>query len=142
MVTQNKINKIVKTIANNYSPEKIILFGSYAYGKPTEDSDLDLLVVVKKNSQPRYKRAREIRRYLWGITDVPKDILVYTQNEIDEWKEVKEAFITMVIKKGKVLYENKEGTNRKFFKSKGVIFCLKRYIQQYLKKSIIFILDI
>lgn len=112
MVTQNKINKIVKTIANNYSPEKIILFGSYAYGKPTEDSDLDLLVVVKKNSQPRYKRAREIRRYLWGITDVPKDILVYTQNEIDEWKEVKEAFITMVIKKGKVLYENKEGTNR------------------------------
>jgi len=112
MVTQNKINKIVKTIANNYSPEKIILFGSYAYGKPTEDSDLDLLVVVKKNSQPRYKRAREIRRYLWGITDIPKDILVYTQDEIDEWKEVKEAFITMAIKKGKVLYENKEGTNR------------------------------
>ncbi|MBC8389447.1 MAG: nucleotidyltransferase domain-containing protein [Actinobacteria bacterium] len=112
MVTQNKINKIVKTIANNYSPEKIILFGSHAYGKPTEDSDLDLLVVVKKNSQPRYKRAREIRRYLWGITDIPKDILVYTQDEIDEWKEVKEAFITRVIKKGKVLYENKEGTNR------------------------------
>lgn len=112
MVTQNKINKIVKTIANNYSPEKIILFGSYAYGKPAKDSDLDLLVVVKENSQPRYKRAREIRKYLWGITDIPKDILVYTQDEIDEWKEVKEAFITRVIKKGKVLYENKEGTNR------------------------------
>jgi len=142
MITNNKINKIVKTIASNYNPEKIILFGSYAYGKPAKDSDLDLLVVVKENSQPRYKRAREIRKYLWGITDIPKDILVYTLDEINEWKEVKEAFITKVVKKGKALYENKEGTNRKFFKSKGVIFCLKRYIQQYLKKSIIFILDI
>jgi hypothetical protein len=44
---------------------------------------------------------------LWGITDIPKDILVYTQKEIDEWKEVEEAFITSITKRGKVLYENK-----------------------------------
>ncbi len=113
MITQSKINKIVKAIANNYNPDKIILFGSYAYGKPTRDSDLDLLVVVKKNSQPRYKRAREIRRYLWGIADIPKDILVYTKDEIDEWGEVKEAFITNIMKKGKILYENRERVNKK-----------------------------
>lgn len=63
--------------------------------------------MVKSSKQPRYRRAREIRKYLWGIAEIPKDILVYTQEEIDEWKEVEEAFITSVVKKGRVLYENK-----------------------------------
>jgi predicted nucleotidyltransferase len=78
MITQEQIEEIVKRIIDNYDPEKIVLFGSYAYGHPTEDSDLDLLV-VKNSDLPRYKRAREIRRHLWGITDTPKDIIVYTQ---------------------------------------------------------------
>jgi len=106
MITQKQIEEIVKKIVDNYNPEKIILFGSYAYGQPTEDSDLDLLI-IKNSDLPRYKRAREIRKHLWGITDVPKDIIVYTQEEIDDWKEVEEAFITRVVKKGKILYENK-----------------------------------
>jgi predicted nucleotidyltransferase len=91
--------------------EKIILFGSYAYGQPKEDSDLDLLVVVKKSNLPRHKRAREIRKQLWGLTDTPKDILVYTEDEINEWKDVEQAFITKVMNKGRILYENKEGTD-------------------------------
>ena len=106
MITQEQIEKIVKRIAGNHNPEKVILFGSHAYGTPAEDSDLDLLVVVKSSKQPRYKRAREIRKHLWGITEIPKDILVYTQEEIDEWKEVEEAFITSIVKSGRVLYEN------------------------------------
>lgn len=112
MVVQKEIEGIIKRIASSYKPEKIILFGSYAYGTPTEDSDMDLLVVIKKSKQPKHQRAREIRKHLWGITDIPKDILVYTREEIDEWKEVEEAFITSVMKKGRVLYENKEGANK------------------------------
>ena len=112
MITQKQIEKIITRIANSYKPEKIILFGSYAYGTPTADSDLDLLVIVKSSKQPRYQRAREIRKHLWGITDIPKDVLVYTQEEIDEWKEVKEAFITSIVGKGRVLYENKEGIDK------------------------------
>jgi len=112
MITQKQIEEIITRIASSYNPEKIILFGSYAYGSPTEDSDLDLLVVAKSSKQPRYKRAREIRKHLWGIVDAPKDILVYTQKEIDEWKEVEEAFITSIMKKGRVLYENKEGVDK------------------------------
>lgn len=112
MVTQKQIEKIVKRIASNHNPEKIILFGSYAYGVPTEDSDLDLLVVVENSEQPRYRRARGIRKHLWGIAEVPKDILVYTQEEIDEWKEVEEAFITSTIRRGRVLYESKKGVDR------------------------------
>lgn len=111
MLAQKQIEKILKRIVNKYKPEKVILFGSYAYGNPTEDSDLDLLV-VKSSNLPRYKRAREIRKYLWGITDVPKDIIVYTPEEIDEWKGVKEAFITNIMKKGKILYENKKRVNK------------------------------
>ncbi len=105
MVTQNQIEMILKIIVDKYKPEKVILFGSYAYGNPSKDSDLDLLI-VKDSNLPRYKRAREIRKYLWGITDIPKDIIVYTQEEIDDWAKVKEAFITTIVKNGKVLYEN------------------------------------
>jgi len=111
MITPKQIGKIIKKIVDNYNPEKIILFGSYAYGHPTENSDLDLLV-VKNSDLPRYKRAREIRKCLWGITDIPKDIIVYTQKEIDDWEKVEEAFITSVLKKGKVLYENKKRFNK------------------------------
>ena len=112
MITQKQIEKIVERIASNHNPEKIILFGSYAYGIPTEDSDLDLLVVVESSDQPRYRRAREIRKHLWGIAEVPKDILVYTQEEIDEWKEVKEAFITSIMRRGRVVYESKRGVDK------------------------------
>ncbi len=102
-----EIDLIVNTILERLSPEKIILFGSYAYGEPTKDSDLDILVVVRKHSQPRFKRTREIRKYLWGKVSVPKDILIYTLDEIREWENVEQAFITSVIKEGKVLYEKK-----------------------------------
>ena len=67
------------------------------------------MIILKKSIYPRYKRAREVRKHLWGITDIPKDILVYTQEEVDEWKNVKEAFITSIVEQGKVLYENKKG---------------------------------
>lgn len=111
MITQKQIKEIIKRIIEIYNPEKIVLFGSYAYEHPTEDSDLDLLV-VKNTHLPRYKRAREIRKHLWGITDIPKDIIVYTPKEIDDWKNVEEAFITNVMKRGKILYENKKKFNK------------------------------
>ncbi len=110
MTIQDQIDKIIQLIIGNYKPEKIILFGSYAYGKPSGNSDLDLLI-VKDSKLPRYKRAREVRKYLWGVTDLPKDIMVYTQAEIDEWQGVEEAFITQVVKNGRVLYEEKSRTD-------------------------------
>ncbi|NQS98875.1 MAG: nucleotidyltransferase domain-containing protein [candidate division Zixibacteria bacterium] len=112
MITPKEIDEIVERITIGCKPEKIIIFGSYAYGYPSENSDLDLLVIVKDDKQPRYKRAREIRKNLWGMTDIPKDIIVYTQDEIDEWKEVEEAFITSVLRRGKVIYENKKGLDK------------------------------
>jgi predicted nucleotidyltransferase len=106
MIKKAAINDIVAKIADTAKPRRIILFGSYAQEKADENSDLDLLVVVDETDLPKHKRARAIRKRLWGLTDIPKDIVVYTQSEIDEWKGVKSSFISSVLEHGKVLYEN------------------------------------
>ncbi len=106
MIGQTKINEIVTKIASVIKPEKIILFGSYANNKANEASDLDLLVVVRDSNIPKHKRARAIRKHLWGICDRPKDIIVYTEDEIKEWIGVKFSFISNILAYGKVVYEN------------------------------------
>jgi predicted nucleotidyltransferase len=106
MLEKVKLDEIVTKIANAIKPKKIILFGSYANGKADEESDLDLLVVVDNTDLPKYKRARAIRKHLWGITDIPKDIVVYTEKEINEWVGVQSSFISNIVTYGQVLYEN------------------------------------
>ncbi len=102
LINKKQIDEIVRRIVENYKPEKIILFGSYAYGSPSEDSDLDLLI-IKDSNLPRYKRGREVRKYLRGLK-VAVDLLVYTEDEVKKWSNVKPAFITTVTEKGRVLY--------------------------------------
>lgn len=96
------IDEIVKKITEKISPLKVILFGSYAYGSPTKDSDIDLLI-IKESSLPRHHRTKEVRRILRGMK-VAVDIIVYTPEEIKKWEGIDTAFITGVLKKGKVLY--------------------------------------
>jgi predicted nucleotidyltransferase len=102
LITKDQIDRVVETIVQNVHPEKVILFGSYANGNPGEDSDLDLLV-IKDMPQKRIQRGREIRKYLRG-TGIPIDLLVYTPQEIEEWRDTKAAFITQIIDQGQVLY--------------------------------------
>lgn len=106
MIEKIKIDKIVRTIANAIKPKRIILFGSYASGRANDESDLDLLVVVDDAPTPPHKRARAIRKHLWGIIDIPKDIVVYTERELKEWEGVKSSFISNILEYGKVVYEN------------------------------------
>jgi len=103
MISQRKINEVVNKIIENYNPEKIILFGTYAKGTQSEHSDLDLLI-IKDSNLPRYKRARQVWKYLWGSM-VPMDIIVYTNKEFNEDKDVRFTFINNVHRTGKVLYE-------------------------------------
>lgn len=102
MVTQEQIDEVKRRIVENIKPEKIILFGSYAEGNPKKASDLDLLI-VKDSNLPRYKRGKEVRKYLRGLK-IAVDLVVYTKDEIQKWSNVKTAFITTVMEKGKVLY--------------------------------------
>jgi len=63
MIEQEKISEIINKIIFNYSPEKIILFGSYANGNPDEHSDLDLFV-IKDTDIPRPQRTAQVRKIL------------------------------------------------------------------------------
>ena len=100
---QSLLNEITRRIVAISDPEKIILFGSYGRETANDRSDLDLLVVAE-SEQPRPKRA--VPLYL-ALSDVllPMDILVYTQEEIREWQDVPQAFVTTALREGKVLYE-------------------------------------
>ena len=105
MVTELEIQDITKRIVEFIHPQKVLLFGSYAKGNANEHSDLDLLVIVENSELP--KRKREVLLYNWlGMRyRFPKDILVRTTSEVEEWKNVRQAFITSVVNESKVLYE-------------------------------------
>jgi predicted nucleotidyltransferase len=104
MISKETVAEITKLIADEYQSEQIILFGSYALGNPTPDRDLDLLVISDKEKElPIRKRGLAIlyklRKYHFS-----KDILFYTKDEIDRWKDVKSAFITEAVQGGVILY--------------------------------------
>ena len=102
-VTSDILQEIVRRITTAVQPEKIILFGSYAYGLPKKDSDLDLLI-IKKTKLPRHKRSLPVYNALRGLI-IPKDIIVYTPEEVKEWEGVPQSFIASIIQRGRVLYE-------------------------------------
>ena len=103
MIEATKINDIVNKIAIRFNPEKIILFGSYAAGNPTNDSDLDLLI-IKETDLPRNKRSFDIQKSLIGSM-VPMDILVYTKKEYEQEQKEERSFLFSAIKTSKILYE-------------------------------------
>jgi len=102
-VDKDLINDVTRRIVEAVDPEKIILFGSYAYGKPSKNSDLDILVIMR-SKLPRYKRSVPIYKVLAGML-IPKDIIVYTPQEVEEWSDVPQAFITTAVTRGKIIYE-------------------------------------
>jgi len=101
-VTQKTISAFARQIAQQFNPHKIILFGSYAYGKPTADSDVDMLVIMPFEGKSAYK-ATEI--LLATDPCFPIDLLVRTPEQIKTRVELGDFFIREITKKGKVLYE-------------------------------------
>jgi uncharacterized protein len=102
MVEIHKILELSQRIADAFEPEQIILFGSYAYGTPTEDSDVDLLVVLPFQGQA-FQKAAEILNYVDPKFSV--DLLVRTADELQQRIEWGDFFLREIIEKGKVLYE-------------------------------------
>lgn len=103
MIDSDKIDEVVRKIATKFKPYKIILFGSYANGKPDHDSDLDLLI-IQDSDQPVHERDRDIRLSLIGSM-IPIDILVYTRYEFDEAQKKDFSFLKSALKNSKVMYE-------------------------------------
>lgn len=98
------MDEIVRRIVEVIQPEKVILFGSQSRDEARPESDIDLLVIAK-STQPRYRRSAPLYGVLSDIL-VPMDILVYSPEEVKEWSKVRQAFVTIAIREGKVIYEN------------------------------------
>jgi predicted nucleotidyltransferase len=99
----------IKRIVSELKPEKIILFGSYAYGNPTPDSDVDLLVVIETNGKNK-EIYRAVSKLLYP-RQFPVDIIIRTPKEVEEaLKGGKDNafFIREILKKGKVLYDRNQ----------------------------------
>ncbi|MEW6718911.1 MAG: nucleotidyltransferase domain-containing protein [Thermodesulfobacteriota bacterium] len=97
------LDGIVKRITERFRPEKIILFGSYARGTQTTDSDADLLIVMNVPGSKR-KANVEIDLLLVGIP-IPTDIIVVTPEEVERHRDCLGTVIREAIREGKVLYE-------------------------------------
>ena len=102
MLTQETLDEISRRIAADLHPEQIILFGSHAWGTPTEDSDVDLLIILSASDEPPHRRAVRAHRALRGLT-VPCDILVRTQAEIQGLNPVRSSLLFRALTDGRHL---------------------------------------
>ena len=102
MVEMDRIKSLSRQIAEEFRPERIILFGSYAYGEPTEDSDVDLLVIMPFAGKPVYK-AIEIRSKIEAR--FPLDLIVRTPQQVQERVAMNDWFMREIVEKGRTLYE-------------------------------------
>jgi len=101
-IPQAAIDDVVRQIAEKFKPIKIILFGSYAYGTPRRESDVDLLVVMRT----RLKESQQELRVLQGIDyHFGLDLLVKTPASLKKRLRLGDVFLKEVIQKGKVIYE-------------------------------------
>lgn len=104
-IAMRAIRAVARRIAERFQPKKVILFGSYAYGKPGPESDVDLLVVMRTSLRSRQQRL-EISRAL-SPRPFPLDILVRTPEELEERIAQGDAFLREIVTRGKVLYERR-----------------------------------
>ena len=106
-VDDRVLDEIVQAIVKESDPERIILFGSRASGASHEDSDVDLIVVEAEPFGHSRSRRRESTR-LWKALaqfGVAKDILVYSLDEVDCWRDSLNHVLARALRHGKVLYE-------------------------------------
>ncbi len=101
-ISVGQIRHIARRIGRRFHPQKIILFGSYAYGHPAPDSDVDLFIIMQSKRHP-FERAVEISKLL-DPRPFPVDILVRTPAEIERRLSLGDPFIQEILSRGKVLY--------------------------------------
>jgi predicted nucleotidyltransferase len=102
MISRGTIRKFTDEVARRFKPRKIILFGSYAYGKPSDHSDVDLLVVMPYDRR-KGRMSLKIRQAM--DYDFPLDLLVRTPAELRQRLQWGDCFIQEILSNEKVLYE-------------------------------------
>ena len=109
-VTEEILAEIVRRIVDKLDPERIVLFGSYAYGKPNQDSDVDLFV-IQETTQKYVDRCVAISELIIP-RPFPLDIIVKTPQEVELALQKCDYFIKEIIERGRVLYERSNESTR------------------------------
>jgi len=102
---ERELSRIVRTIAEKFDTERIVLFGSRATGKADPESDADLLVVLRTDLS-YYERGAAIRMAIWPH-DLALDLLVFTPEEVAPLKADPFSFVGEILRTGKVLYRRR-----------------------------------
>ena len=102
MVEMERIRDLTSQIVREFSPERIILFGSHAYGEPNPDSDVDILVVLPFKGKP-VRKAIEIRNRI--NARLPLDLIVRTPEQVEYRIANNDWFMREIVEKGRTLYE-------------------------------------
>ena len=105
MVEMKKIKDLTSQIAREFNPDRIILFGSYAYGSPRSDSDVDLLVVMAFSGNPLSKAAEMISKVNPRFS---VDLLVRRPQDIEFRLANDDCFMREVVERGRTLYESSD----------------------------------
>lgn len=105
MVDRTQISKYAKRIGREFRPQRVILFGSYAYGEPTEDSDVDVLVVMDHRKARNIDQAIEIDLRL--DRSFPMDLIVRRPGEVRRRLALGDTFLKTIIEEGQILYERR-----------------------------------
>jgi len=105
VATHIDVSNIGELIVNTVQPESIWLFGSYARGQATSDSDIDLLI-IEKNSFANRSRRKELSRIRKALSEVhvAKDLLLFDIDEVEQWKDSPNHVIARALREGKELY--------------------------------------
>jgi len=100
---QTILQEMTRRLVAEFQPCQIYLFGSHAWGKPNEDSDVDLLVIVPDSDESRMERDLRGRHCLRDL-HIPKDILVKTQSEVNRFSHVYASLECEILERGIKLY--------------------------------------
>ena len=100
---QRVIKNMVRRLVEQFRPDRIVLFGSYARGTETLDSDVDLLVIKPVRNSKRAERLA-MRGALRGL-GLPKDIVLVTPDEVAKYRDVAGTLIRTALREGRVLYD-------------------------------------
>lgn len=105
VATENLLREMVSVAVAECEPDAIILFGSYAAGTAVSDSDVDLLVIPAEPFDTRDRRSEMVR--LWrGLARFPvaKDILVFSRDEVERWRDSQNHIVARALREGRVLH--------------------------------------
>ena len=102
MIDRERIEKFVDEVARQFQPERVVLFGSYAYGRPHADSDVDLLVVMPHEGHSAIAAAEIRKRIRAGF---PMDLIVRSPQEVRQRLILHDPFITEILDQGETLYD-------------------------------------